>query len=101
MSDMPTLSSNPGGGCPASQGGVWLPILDRSQRTGVKWYLTGHRLGLMLILARAAGLGYDQKHKEMETSVPKSGPRRLNLPPTSVCGGGGREAGGLMLIKLV
>ena len=57
----------------------------------MKWYLTGHRLGLMLILARAAGLGYDQKHKEMETTVPKSGPRRLNLPQ-QVWGRGGVDA---------
>lgn len=52
----------------------------------MKWYLAEHRLGLKVTLARGAGLGYDQKHMETETSVPKSGPRRLNLPP-QVCMG--------------
>ena len=33
-----------------------------------------------VVLRWAGGLGYDQKYMEMGTSVPKSGPRRLNLP---------------------
>lgn len=86
MPNTPT-PSNPGGGGLGLLGfRVWLPTLDRNQWRGMKWYLTGYKLGLNLTLARAAGLAYDQKHMEIETSVPKSGPRRLNLPQ-QVCVG--------------
>lgn len=68
--------------------GVRLSTLDRSQWGWIWWYCTGPRLGLKLTLARATGLGYDQKHIEMKTSVPKSGPWRLNLP-RPVLGGDG------------
>lgn len=46
----------------------------------MKQYLAGHRLGPMLTLAGAAGLGYDPKHMGIETNAPKPEPRSPHLP---------------------
>lgn len=80
MLSMPTPHTQPG----LLGFGVCFPTLDRSQW----WSFTGHRLGLKLTPWKGSKAGYNQKHMDTETSIPKSGPKKLNLPH-QVCVGGG------------
>lgn len=67
-------------------------VAHSGQDPVVKWSIVGHRPSLKLTHARAAGRGMIKRYGD-GNHIPKSGPKRLNLPQ--------QMWGGAQIIKLV